>query len=179
MANEPQLLKPKIYQDNRGYFVETWNKRRLFEEGINCDFVQDNLSMSKRKGTIRGLHYQAPPYAQAKLVRCNRGAIFDIVVDIRRNSPNFARWRSYVLSQENGYQLFVPEGFLHGFMTLEVETEVFYKCSSYYECAAEGSVRFDDPDIDIDWPLSYENSSLSEKDSVAPYLREIETPFCF
>ena len=126
------LIKPKKYDDPRGFFAETYSRRKYLEFGIDVEFVQDNHSISKKVSTLRGLHFQAPPYAQAKLVRCGRGAIFDVAVDIRRGSPNYGQWDGYELTAENGYQLFVPVGFAHGFVTLEPNSEIVYKCSDYY-----------------------------------------------
>jgi len=171
------ILTPKRHVDPRGFFCESWNARRLAEAGIGIDFVQDNHSMSLQAGTVRGLHYQAPPHAQAKLVRCGRGALFDVAVDIRRGSPTYGRWIGADLSFENGRQLFIPAGFLHGFVTRVPETEIIYKCSDYYEAACDGTVRFDDPDIGIDWGLGDAPALLSEKDRAATLLADFDTPF--
>jgi dTDP-4-dehydrorhamnose 3,5-epimerase len=134
-------------------FSETWNRERLAENGIDIDFVQDNHSLSAAVGTVRGLHFQAPPHAQAKLVRCGRGALFDVAVDIRKGSPTYGRWFGIELSFENGKQLLIPAGFAHGFATRAPDTEIIYKCSDYYAPEAEGALRYDDPDIGIDWGL--------------------------
>lgn len=170
------VLTPPRFSDDRGFFAETWNRKRLSDHGIMLDFVQDNHSLSRRAGTLRGLHFQAPPHAQAKLVRCGRGRLFDVAVDIRRHSPGFGRWYGLELSMENGVQLLIPAGFLHGFVTLEDDTEIVYKCSDYYAPDCDGAVRFDDPDIGIDWPLT-DPVVLSEKDAAAPLLRDFESPF--
>lgn len=173
-----KLLIPSRYGDHRGFFAETYN-RRVFEGlGLDAEFVQDNHSLSATVGTLRGLHFQAPPHAQAKLVRCGRGAIFDVAVDIRRGSPTYGYWVGEVLSEENGKQLFIPEGFAHGFATLEPDSEIVYKCSDYYAPETEGSLHWDDPDIGIDWPLTGA-PILSEKDAIAPSLTDFESPFTF
>ena len=139
-------------------------------------FVQDNHSVSAAVGTVRGLHFQAPPHAQAKLVRCGRGAIFDVAVDIRRGSPTYGHWVGYTLSAENGAQLYIPAGFAHGFATLEPNSEIIYKCSDYYAPETEGALRWDDPEIGIDWPVTG-NAILSEKDTAAPLLADLDSPF--
>ena len=164
--------------DRRGYFSETYSATKLLDIGIKTNFVQDNVSVSEIENTIRGLHYQAPPRAQAKLVRCGRGAIFDVAVDIRRGSPTYGHWKGYELTAENGEQLYIPVGFAHGFVTLEPESEIVYKCSDYYAPETEGSVLWSDPDIGIDWPTEAD-PILSDKDAVAPLLSELESPFIF
>ena len=171
------MLTPRRFGDARGFFSETWNRRRMAENGIDIDFVQDNHSFSASAGTVRGLHFQAPPHAQDKLVRCGRGRLFDVAVDIRRGSPTYGRWVGVELSAENGRQLLVPRGFLHGFVTREPDTEIVYKCSDYYAPEADGAVRFDDPDIGIDWGIDTKAAVLSEKDAAAPFLRDFDTPF--
>jgi len=171
------LLQPQRFSDARGYFAETWNRKRMSEVGLDVDFVQDNLSLSARAGTVRGLHFQAPPNAQDKLVRCGRGRLLDIAVDIRKGSPMFGRWVGAELSSENGRQLLIPKGFLHGFVTLEPDTEVIYKCSDYYASESERVVRFDDPRIGIDWTIDPSTAVLSQRDAEAPFLCDLETPF--
>jgi dTDP-4-dehydrorhamnose 3,5-epimerase len=171
------ILTPRRFGDERGFFSETWSRRLLAEHGIDIDFVQDNHSISQRAGTVRGLHFQSPPHAQAKLVRCGRGRLFDVAVDIRRGSPTYGRWFGIELSFENGRQLFVPAGFLHGFVTREPDTEIVYKCSDYYAPDCEGAVRFDDPDLGIDWGLDAGEAVLSPKDAAAPRLAEIDNRF--
>ncbi len=173
---EVLILAPRRFRDDRGFFSESWNRTRLAQHGITLDFVQDNHSLSQKAGTLRGLHYQAPPHAQAKLVRCGRGRLFDVAVDIRATSPTFGQWFGLELSAENGLQLLIPKGFLHGFVTLEDETEIIYKCDDYYAPDCDGAVRFDDPDIAIDWPLSAP-LLLSQKDASAPLLRDSGAPF--
>ena len=172
------LLEPRRFGDARGFFSESWNRKTLREHGIDIDFVQDNHSLSAATGTVRGLHFQSPPHAQAKLVRCGRGRLFDVAVDARRGSPTYGQWVGYELSAENGLQLLIPEGFLHGFVTREPDTEILYKCSDYYAPECDGAVRFDDPDIGIDWGLSGE-PILSDKDAAAQSLAEFDSPFSY
>jgi dTDP-4-dehydrorhamnose 3,5-epimerase len=150
----------------------------MAEHGMDYDFVQDNHSVSARVNTVRGLHFQSPPHAQAKLVRCGKGRLFDVAVDIRKGSPTYGRWFGVELSFENGRQLMIPAGFLHGFATREPETEIIYKCTDYYSPTADGAVRFDDPDIGIDWGLTGE-AILSDKDAAAQRLADLTTPFSF
>ena len=176
LKNELILIKPTRHKDERGFFSETYSRRRYKEFGIDMDFVQDNHSFSLEPGTLRGLHFQAPPNAQGKLVRCGKGAIFDVAVDIRKGSPTFGYWDGYELTEENGHQLYVPVGFAHGFLTLKPESEILYKCTDYYAPQVEGSIRWDDPSIGIEWPLS-ENIILNERDAIAPLLKDFETPF--
>ena len=172
------LLDEARFIDHRGFFAETYSRKKYIELGIDDEFVQDNHSYSKEVGTLRGLHFQAPPHAQAKIVRCGRGAVFDVAVDIRRGSKTYGKWRGYHLTAENGYQLYVPVGFAHGFITLEPDSEIIYKCSDYYAPATEGTVLWSDPDIGIDWP-TLDKPILSEKDAVAPVLAAFETPFIY
>lgn len=171
------ILTPRRFGDARGFFSESWNRQRMAEAGLDIDFVQDNHSLSEMAGTVRGLHFQAPPHAQAKLVRCGRGRLFDVAVDIRKGSPTYGQWTGVELSFENGRQLFVPEGFLHGFVTREPETEIVYKCSDYYAPDCDGAVRFDDPDIGIEWGIDPTQAVLSEKDALAPLLKDFDSPF--
>ena len=173
----PELIElvPHRSADERGFFSEVWNEARFAEAGITATFVQDNVSVSK-KGVVRGLHFQTPPSAQAKLVRVSRGAVFDVGVDIRRTSPTFGSWAGVVLSAERWNQLYVPEGFAHGFVTLEDDTEVSYKVSAPYSPEHERSIRFDDPAIGIEWPIEG-LPFLSAKDASAPFLSEIATGF--
>ncbi len=170
------LLTPRRFGDDRGFFCESWNKARMAEAGIDLDFVQDNHSFSAQKGTVRGLHFQSPPHAQDKLVRCGRGALFDVAVDIRKDSPTFGKWVGYELSFENGHQLLVPAGFLHGFMTLTDDCEICYKCTDYYAPECDGAVVWNDPDIGIEWPLDV-TPILSTKDEAAPKLADFNSPF--
>jgi len=170
------ILTPKRFGDARGFFSESWNRRLLAEHGIEMDFVQDNHSVSAEVNTVRGLHFQAPPHAQDKLVRCGQGALFDAVVDIRKGSPTYGQWFGIELSAQNGRQLLVPKGFLHGFSTRQPGTEIIYKCTDYYAPQSDGAVRFDDPGIGIDWGLSGA-AVLSDKDAAAPLLQDFDSPF--
>lgn len=170
------VLTPRRFGDHRGFFCESWNRRTLAQAGLDLpDFVQDNHSLSREAGTIRGLHYQAPPHAQGKLVRCGRGRIFDVAVDIRRGSPTYGAWTGEELSFENGRQLWIPAGFLHGFLTLEEDSEILYKCTDYYAPEADGAVRWDS--AGIDWPLDGLAPVLSDKDAAAPAFRDFHSPF--
>ncbi len=174
------VIEPPKFGDSRGFFSESYNKSRLEEFGIDIDFVQDNHSLSSQVGTVRGLHCQAPPHAQDKLVRCGKGRLIDVAVDIRKGSPTFGQWFAQELSFENGLQLLIPKGFLHGFSTLEPDTEIIYKCSDFYSPECDRAVRFDDPDIDIDWGLSDDIvPALSEKDTAAPLLKDFDSPFIY
>lgn len=168
------VLTPARFGDARGFFSESWNKQRMAEHGIDLDFVQDNHSLSAAVGTVRGLHFQAPPHAQDKLVRCGRGALFDVAVDIRTGSPTYGHWVGVELSAENGKQLLVPKGFLHGFITTEPNTEICYKCTDYYAPDCDGAVRWDS--CGIDW--GFEGTPiLSDKDAAAPALADFDSPF--
>jgi dTDP-4-dehydrorhamnose 3,5-epimerase len=171
------IITPARHGDPRGFFSESWNRRRMEEAGIAIDFVQDNHSLSEQVGTVRGLHFQSPPHAQAKLVRCGRGALFDVAVDIRRGSPTYGQWVGVELTFESGRQLLIPEGFLHGFVTRAPMTEIIYKCSDYYAPDCDGAVRFDDPEIGIDWGIDPASAVLSAKDAKAPLLRDFVSPF--
>jgi len=170
-------IRPARHADDRGFFSETWNKARWREAGIDADFVQDNHSLSRQRGVLRGLHYQAPPMVQAKLVRVTRGAVFDVAVDIRSGSPSFGRWASTILSADQWNQLFIPAGFAHGFLTLEPGSEVEYKVSAPYSPDHDRAIRFDDPDIAIDWPIAAGEIILSDKDRTAPRLADVNTGF--
>lgn len=171
------VLTPRRFGDDRGFFEESWNQRTFYEAtGLDVQFVQDNQSLSRVAGTVRGLHFQAPPHAQAKLIRVARGAIFDVAVDIRTASPTFGQWAGAELSEENGAQLFVPRGFAHGFATLRPDTVVCYKADGFYSRDAEGGVAYDDPDLAIDWRLSVA-ATLSDKDRVLPPLKSLAAVF--
>jgi dTDP-4-dehydrorhamnose 3,5-epimerase len=175
-----RVIVPARHGDHRGFFSETWNRPRLAAAGIDLDFVQDNQSLSATRGTLRGLHFQSPPHAQDKLVRCGRGRLWDVAVDIRRGSPTFGRWHGEELSAANGRQLLVPKGFLHGFVTLEPDTEILYKCTDVYAPACDGAVRWDDPDLAIAWPAeAFPDGApvLSAKDAAAPLMRDFASPF--
>ena len=159
------LLTPKVFGDARGWFMESWSKRVFEDAGIYVDFVQDNQSFSAQKGTLRGLHYQLNPMCQAKLVRCTRGELFDVAVDIRKGSPQYGRWTGALLSAENKRQLFIPRGFAHGFVTLTNDVEIQYKADNYYAPECDGGIRWDDPAIGVEWPIK--PVILSEKDAAA------------
>lgn len=169
--NEVVLVKPTVYKDERGFFAETYKKSEFFKNGITADFVQDNHSMSA-KGVLRGLHYQAAPKAQAKLVRCVSGEIFDVAVDIRPGSATFGKWAGAVLSSENKYMLYIPGGFAHGFVVLSDSAEIFYKADNEFSSEHDRGIIWNDPEIGIDWPLKSE-PVLSEKDKKQPRLSEI------
>ena len=168
------ILTPKRHGDARGFFSEVWNRRTLQDAGIDLpEFVQDNHSMSHPTGTVRGLHYQSPPHAQGKLVRCGRGRLFDVAVDARRGSPTYGRWFGAELSFENGRQLWIPAGFLHGFVTREPDTEIVYKCTAHYDAASDGGVAWDS--LGIDWGVT--TPLLSDKDRAAPAFDGWTSPF--
>lgn len=170
------ILTPRRFGDARGWFVETWNAARMREAGLDLAFVQDNHSFSAQKGTLRGLHYQSPPRAQDKLVRCSRGAIWDVAVDARRGSPTYGHSVGVELSAENGRQLLVPKGFLHGFVTLTDDCEVQYKCTDLYSPQHDGSVRWDS--AGVDWGFSGD-PVLSDKDLAAPAFADWQSPFTY
>ncbi|HYA73817.1 MAG TPA: dTDP-4-dehydrorhamnose 3,5-epimerase [Roseiarcus sp.] len=167
-----KIITPKKFGDRRGFFSETYNRRAAAEAGIHLEFVQDNHSLSADVGTIRGLHFQSAPFAQDKLVRAPRGRILDVAVDLRRSSPTFGRHVAVELSAENWRQLLVPVGFAHGFCTLEPDTEVFYKVTSYYSPAHDHGLAFDDPALGIAWPVDATKAILSDKDRRLPRLAD-------
>lgn len=176
MANPVQLLRPRRHGDARGWFTEVYNRDTFAGLGITCVFVQDNHSLSVPVFTLRGLHFQTPPRAQDKLVRCVRGRIFDVAVDLRGGSPTYGQWVGAELSADNGHQLFVPVGFAHGFLTLEPDCEVTYKCSELYAPAHDGGVRWDG--AGIDWPIPGDvTPELSAKDATLPRLADFDSPF--
>ncbi len=170
------VITPPRFGDARGFFAETYSAAKLAEQGITTEFVQDNHSLSAEVGTIRGLHFQAPPHAQDKLVLCGRGRLFDVAVDIRKGSPTYGQWFGIELTFENGKQLLVPAGFAHGFVTREPGTEIIYKCSDIYAPETEGAVIWNDPEIGIDWGLQGD-PILSGKDQVAGMLADLDSPF--
>lgn len=172
-----KLITTKRFGDHRGFFSETYTKRTFAEAGIDLDFVQDNHSRSADRGTVRGLHFQAPPFAQDKLVRVLKGAILDVAVDLRRGSPSFGRHVAVELTEESWQQLLVPVGFAHGFCTLVPDTEVFYKVTNYYAPQHDFGVLWNDPDLGIRWPVSDAEAVLSEKDSRQPRFGDLETLF--
>ena len=168
------IIKPDVFKDERGYFYESYNKERFAKEGLEMNFVQDNESKSG-KGVLRGLHFQKPPFAQGKLVRVVKGAVMDVAVDLRKDSPTYGKWESVVLNEENKLQFWIPEGFAHGFVTLENDTIFNYKCTNIYNKESEGSLLWNDPDINIDWKI--DDPILSEKDKISPFFKDFETPF--
>lgn len=174
---EVKLVTPRRFGDARGWFSETWTKPKMAAAGLDFDFMQDNHSYSAQVHTLRGLHYQAPPFAQTKLVRVVRGAVLDVAVDTRVGSPTYLRWVSAELSAENGVQLLVPRGFLHGFLTLQPDTEVIYKVDNPYSSEADGAVRFDDPTLSVDWGIDPAKAILSDKDAAAPGFTDFDNPF--
>jgi len=167
-------LQPRRFADSRGWFSETYSRRVLSEHGVASEFVQDNQSVSASRGTIRGLHLQVEPHAQGKLVRVLRGRIFDVAVDLRVDSPTYRRYVGVELSASEGNQLWIPSGFAHGFCTLEPDTEVLYKVTDYYTPSAERSILWNDPELNISWPLETSAASLSDKDRSAPSLAQFE-----
>ena len=170
------IVEPRVFEDERGFFMETWNARRYRQHGLPERFVQDNVSFS-RKGVLRGLHFQNP-HPQGKLVSVLRGEVFDVAVDLRKDSPTFGQWTSVILSAENHRQFYVPEGFAHGFAVLSDAALVHYKCTDFYDPAGDAGLRWDDPDLAIDWPVK--DPVLSAKDAAAPLLKEVpeERLFC-
>ena len=169
----PLLIIPRLFRDGRGFFLETWSERDLAALGVVEHFVQDNHSSSAAAGTVRGMHYQLPPRAQAKLVRVLRGAVLDVVVDLRPGSPTYGRHAAAELSAANARQVYVPAGFAHGFCTLEPDTEVAYKASDYYDRDLERGLAWDDPDLALPWPVAADRAALSDKDRRQPRLREM------
>jgi dTDP-4-dehydrorhamnose 3,5-epimerase len=172
---EVKILTPRRFDDSRGWFSETWNRSTLLSVGIDLDFCQENQSLSREKGTIRGVHFQTPPRAQDKLVRVVKGRIWDVAVDLRRDSPTYRKWVAEELSAESGTQILVPRGFGHGFCTLEPDTEVAYLVSDFYAPAHDAAVAWNDPDLAIAWPTT--QPEMSDKDRGAPRLAEISPPF--
>ncbi len=168
------IVKPRVFEDNRGYFFESYNKEAFLRNGIDQNFVQDNESKSA-KGVLRGLHFQKPPFAQGKLVRVMRGAVLDVAVDLRKNSPTYGQWASVELNHDNKWMYWVPPGFAHGFVTLEDSTVFFYKCTNVYNKDSEGSILWNDPDLNIDW--KFDSPTLSEKDKIAPLFKDFVSPF--
>lgn len=170
-----KLIEPKVFQDQRGFFMESYNEATFNKAGISCHFIQDNHSLSVEAGVIRGLHYQLNPRAQTKLVRVVSGAIYDVVVDIRKTSKTFGQWTGFILSESNKRQLIVPRGFAHGFCTLVPNTEVLYKVDELYSPENDRGILWSDPELGIDWPTS--NPILSDKDIVHPLFKEAEINF--
>jgi dTDP-4-dehydrorhamnose 3,5-epimerase len=173
------LVCPRRFGDARGWFSESWNAERFARWGIHVSFCQDNHSLSSIAGTLRGLHFQTSPHAQAKLVRCTRGAILDVAVDIRQKSPTYRQWVSAELSAENGDQLFIPPGYAHGFLTLKPDTEVMYKVDAHYAPEADVGIIWNDPTLGIDWPLAGSAPLLSDKDALLPVLADVTADFAY
>ena len=171
------ILKPQKHEDERGFFSETYNFSELHRYGIKMVFIQDNQSLSKKSGTLRGLHYQSPPFAQDKLVRVIRGSILDVALDIRRGSPTFGCHIAEIISAKTWNQILVPKGFAHGFLTLEDNTEVIYKVSDYYAPDYDLGVKWDDPDLEIDWGIDSTNVIISQNDLKQPLFSDIKSPF--
>jgi dTDP-4-dehydrorhamnose 3,5-epimerase len=174
-----KMITPRRFEDSRGWFSESWNSASFAQAGIDASFCQDNHSLSRAAFTLRGLHFQRPPHAQAKLVRCLRGRIFDVAVDIRRASPTFKQWVAAELSAEAGDQLFIPAGYAHGFLTLEKDTEVAYKVDAHYAPQADGGIIWDDKSLAIDWPLGSASPQLSDKDAGLPALDHADFDFAY
>jgi dTDP-4-dehydrorhamnose 3,5-epimerase len=172
------VFEPDVFEDNRGYFFESYNEKKFRDNGIGLRWLQDNQSASAY-GVIRGLHYQLPPYAQSKLIRVLRGKILDVVVDIRKESPAYGKIYCKVLSAKNKRQLFIPEGFAHGFSVLSKKAEVLYKCDGYYNKESEAGIIYNDPDLNIDWQVSEEASIISDKDKQLPLLKDCNNTFVY
>lgn len=170
------VIEPQVFRDARGYFVETYNEERYQQAGIAARFVQDNQSCSSY-GVVRGLHFQRPPYTQAKLVCCTQGKVLDVAVDLRKDSPTFGQWYSVELSEENKRQFFIPRGFAHGFSVLSEKAVFTYKCDNLYHPEADGGLLLSDPDLKIDWQVPVEDRILSEKDTKHPLLKNLDNPF--
>ena len=174
-----KLIRPRRFGDDRGWFVETYNSEKYAKLGVGVIFQQDNHSLSRSPWVLRGLHFQTPPRGQDKLVRCVRGRIWDVAVDVRRGSPTYGKWVAAELSAENGHQLFVPVGFAHGFVTLEADTEVEYKVSDLYAPDCDGGLIWNDPTINVAWPLGGAAPVLSDKDTRLPGLADFDSPFVY
>ncbi len=178
--NPVKLFKPRRFGDDRGWFTEVYSEAAFAACGLHDRYVQDNHSLSRPRCTLRGLHFQTPPHAQAKLVRCIRGAIFDVAVDVRKGSPSYGNWVGATLSADNGHQIYIPVGFAHGFLTLEADTEVAYKVTDIYAPANDGGIIWNDPEIAIAWPLQPgEAPVLSVKDGSLGSLKDFDSPFSY
>ncbi len=169
------LIKPKVFEDNRGFFMETYSEKLFKENGIENNFIQDNHSMSIEKGVLRGLHFQEKPHSQAKLVRVTKGEVYDVIVDLREDSPTFKKWQSFELSAENKLMLFVPKGFVHGFCTLKENTEFIYKVDEFYSPESDSGIVWDDPELQVDWPIK--KPILSDKDKNLKRYRDLKLNF--
>jgi dTDP-4-dehydrorhamnose 3,5-epimerase len=169
------IINPQVFKDERGFFMESYAKKDFQEIGLRNYFIQDNHSLSVEKGVLRGLHFQKPPFTQAKLVRVTRGKVFDVIVDLRKGSETFGKWEGFELTSSNFKMLFIPKGFAHGFITLEENTEFQYKCDEYYNKESEGGIIWNDLDLNIDW--QFQNPILSEKDKLHPKFMDFKSPF--
>ena len=169
------ILEPQVFGDNRGWFMESWSEQKMEEAGLHYNFVQDNHSFSAQKGTLRGLHFQKGASAQAKMVRCAKGAVMDVAVDMRKNSPTYKKWVAVELSAENKKQLLIPRGCLHGFVTLTDDVEFLYKADNFYDPEADRNIRWNDPEIGVEWNV--EHPIVSEKDAKAPFLKDSDIDF--
>lgn len=170
------IIEPRVFHDARGYFVETYNEQRYREAGVDAMFVQDNQSCSTY-GVVRGLHFQKPPYTQAKLVSCTKGRVLDVAVDLRKESPTYGKWFSVELSEENHRQFYIPRGFAHGFSVLSEQAVFTYKCDNLYHPEAEGGLLLSDPDVAIDWQVPEDKRLISEKDTKHPLFKDLISPF--
>ncbi len=174
------IIKPQVHRDSRGFFLESYKSPLFAEHGITTNFIQDNHARSEKQGVLRGLHFQTPPKAQAKLVRAINGSVYDVVVDIRQGSPSYGKWLGVTLSKDNFKQLFVPKGFAHGYLTLEPGAEVLYKVDDTYSPEHDAGLRWDDPDIGVEWPFPGQDQPiLSEKDLLLPFLKDFASPFSY
>jgi dTDP-4-dehydrorhamnose 3,5-epimerase len=171
------LIRSKRFEDPRGYFMETWSHAAFLDLGIRANFVQDNQSLSVQRGTVRGLHFQVPPFAQAKLIRVLQGSVFDVAVDIRAGSPTYGKWCAVTLTAARPEQLYIPKGFAHGFATLEPDTVIAYRVDAGYAPQCDAGIRWNDPAIGIDWPVGAEQAVLSAKDAALPLLEGFRSPF--
>ncbi|MCP8854237.1 dTDP-4-dehydrorhamnose 3,5-epimerase [Latilactobacillus sakei] len=176
-----KIIEPAVFGDHRGFFTETYSDRDFKEAGIDIDFIQDNHSLSTQAGVLRGLHFQRGKAAQTKLIRVVTGAVLDVIVDVRAGSPTYKQWEGYILSASNHRQLLVPKGFAHGFVTLTDNVNFLYKCDGYYDAAADGGISFKTPELNIDWPIDFDQAITSEKDANQPTFTEFEkdNPFVY
>ncbi|EOR84445.1 dTDP-4-dehydrorhamnose 3,5-epimerase [Latilactobacillus sakei] len=176
-----KIIEPAVFGDHRGFFTESYSDRDFKEAGIDIDFIQDNHSLSTQAGVLRGLHFQRGKAAQTKLIRVVTGAVLDVIVDVRAGSPTYKQWEGYILSASNHRQLLVPKGFAHGFVTLTDNVNFLYKCDGYYDAAADGGISFKTPELNIDWPIDFDQAITSEKDAKQPTFTEFEkdNPFVY
>jgi dTDP-4-dehydrorhamnose 3,5-epimerase len=173
------MMRNYVHVDSRGWFTESYSSARWRAAGVSLDFVQDNHSLSIQRGTLRGLHFQSPPFAQAKIVRCLRGRLFDVIVDLRRGSPTYGQSECFELDASDHELVLIPEGFAHGFMTLEDNSEIFYKVTQPYAPRCDHGVKWSDPDIAISWPMTVDKSLISTKDLNLPLLKDLDSPFSY